>query len=773
MQFPGLLGGLPGLNGGMQAKAGGLPNLTGLPGALPGLAASGLVRPPLGGLPGGLPGVSLGGLPPNLAGLTGLPGLAGSLPGGALGMLPGKAGMPGLGRPTMPLAGLSKPFAAKPPTIPLPGSLQALGASTSKASTPATPGKQPVPAGPLTAGPLAAGPLAASGTAQPCTVYVGRISTEVSDDFVKGLLEKCGKVSKWNRAADPNTSKLTSFGFCDFEEPQAVWRALEFLHEQQLCDKKLLVKCEEKAKQTMDKWKESQREDLTKGKADDKKTDGGKADSEKKTLTDAELTEELKKQSETVEKEIAKMLEGKNKGYPVLGNETEADKKASEDEDKKAKEALEKAKQDGDKSKAEGEKEKENDSGNKRKSSPGRGRDDDRGKRRRDDDDDNKKSAVSHRYRPSRRERDREARYRDRERDIEKEYSYRLREFERNEEKRIRNLKQDLRDLEPAPEPSEREKQKFVDRDLNWRGDADERDWKRRREDRAKEQKREQEKDAADRAAETEEIEAEKRRKKQEKEEKERKEAEEAERIRKEKEEVERKKREEERREREEKERKEREAREEEERKEREAREERERKEREIREEKERKEREAREADQKKQQADAAARLMASVQAEIMSAPAAKSAPSAAVQAAFRDDQDVDEKGNPRKHKPLTRLEDGPTERKLKEDEMRRLIGQVPTDKAKAFAFNIDWDAVHSNNIIEKKLRPWVKKKVTEYLGAEEQGMIEFIMRKVSAHEKPDKILAELEGFLDEEAENFTLKMWRMLIFEVLRVKAR
>lgn len=62
---------------------------------------------------------------------------------------------------------------------------------------------------------------------------------------------------------------------------------------------------------------------------------------------------------------------------------------------------------------------------------------------------------------------------------------------------------------------------------------------------------------------------------------------------------------------------------------------------------------------------------------------------------------------------------------------------------------------------------------MTEFLGNEEQGMIEFILKNVTAHTKPDIILAELEGFLDEEAENFTLKMWRMLIFEVLRVKAR
>lgn len=120
----------------------------------------------------------------------------------------------------------------------------------------------------------------------------------------------------------------------------------------------------------------------------------------------------------------------------------------------------------------------------------------------------------------------------------------------------------------------------------------------------------------------------------------------------------------------------------------------------------------------------------------------------------FRDDQDVDERGNPRKHKPLTRLDERPSggEVKLGDGEMRRLIQQVPTDKAAAFAYNIDWGSVHDHNIIEKKLRPWVKKKVTEYLGAEEQGMIEFIMRKVGAHTRLDTILAELEGFLDEEA---------------------
>jgi len=64
---------------------------------------------------------------------------------------------------------------------------------------------------------------------------------------------------------------------------------------------------------------------------------------------------------------------------------------------------------------------------------------------------------------------------------------------------------------------------------------------------------------------------------------------------------------------------------------------------------------------------------------------------------------------------------------------------------------------------------------VIEYLGAEETTMIDFIIEKVESAsrggEGPEYILTELESFIDEEAEQFVLKMWRMIIFENLRVK--
>lgn len=711
-----------------------------------------------------------------------MPGISGALPG--LGIRPGGPLPPSLG-------GLNL---LRPPSVP--------GGATSKAGGPVDPAAAAAGMLAKAASPLPSGLLGASASAggggSPCTVYVGRISSEVSDDFVKQLLEKCGKVTKWNRAADPNTSKLTSFGFCDFEEPEGVWRALECLHEKQLCDKRLLVKCEEKAKQTIDQWKETRklsfekersakvaaskleaqkdpakagREAWAKAIASAKMAKDAPAGAEGEKaaelkegpLTEEELTQSLADENKEVAEAISKLLVDKNKGYPALSADAAEAAAESKEEDKKAEKELEKKdngkendkKMDNDKA-AEEKKDKSEERGKKRSHSEEKRIEEKRAK------DEEKKKAVSRHYRAPRREGDRERRVRERERDVEKEYTYRIRDFERNEDNRIKNLKRKLAQCE-FEAPSERDIRKFVDRDLHWGGrDSEEREWKRYREDRARERAKEREKDNADRAQvqrEADELKKNEREKA------------EAERIKKEKEEAEAAEK----------------AAAEERRKQKEEADAIKKKEDDEAAEKRRIQKEkddAENAEAKKRQEAAAAKLLLQVQEELKNEATApkKKGPVITGSVSGPDGPskaDKVEEEAPRKEQPQDRAAEpakaaaAPAEAKMKDDDMRKLIQQVPTGKAQAFAFEIDWDVVHSNGIIEKKLRPWVRKKVTEFLGAEEQGMIEFIMRKVSSHTPPATILAELEGFIDDEAENFTLKMWRMLIFEVLRVKAR
>jgi len=66
-------------------------------------------------------------------------------------------------------------------------------------------------------------------------------------------------------------------------------------------------------------------------------------------------------------------------------------------------------------------------------------------------------------------------------------------------------------------------------------------------------------------------------------------------------------------------------------------------------------------------------------------------------------------------------------------------------------------------------MKAWITKKVVEYLGEEEQTLINFITTKLNGRCKPKELLSELEAVLDDDAEQFVIKLWRMLIFSVLK----
>ena len=66
-------------------------------------------------------------------------------------------------------------------------------------------------------------------------------------------------------------------------------------------------------------------------------------------------------------------------------------------------------------------------------------------------------------------------------------------------------------------------------------------------------------------------------------------------------------------------------------------------------------------------------------------------------------------------------------------------------------------------------MKPWVKKKIVEYLGEEEETMIDFILRQLNLHASPKSIVIALEPVLENDAETFVKLMWRKLIFEAIR----
>ena len=68
-------------------------------------------------------------------------------------------------------------------------------------------------------------------------------------------------------------------------------------------------------------------------------------------------------------------------------------------------------------------------------------------------------------------------------------------------------------------------------------------------------------------------------------------------------------------------------------------------------------------------------------------------------------------------------------------------------------------------------MRPWISKKITEFLGEEETTLVDYIVSSTREHVKASEMLERLTSILDDEAEMFVLKMWRMLIFEIKKIE--
>ena len=132
----------------------------------------------------------------------------------------------------------------------------------------------------------------------------------------------------------------------------------------------------------------------------------------------------------------------------------------------------------------------------------------------------------------------------------------------------------------------------------------------------------------------------------------------------------------------------------------------------------------------------------------------------------------------------------------------RALAQEIPSEKDGLWAWDVKWDYL-DEGVIREKLRPFVEKKLVEYLGVQEQLLIEVVEEHLRKHNKPNELVEELAevcgifllGFfslfftlqidrslsnlfiscwqliltisqaLDEEAEPLVKKLWRMLIF--------
>lgn len=81
-------------------------------------------------------------------------------------------------------------------------------------------------------------------------------------------------------------------------------------------------------------------------------------------------------------------------------------------------------------------------------------------------------------------------------------------------------------------------------------------------------------------------------------------------------------------------------------------------------------------------------------------------------------------------------------------DEKRRhiksIIDRIPTQKEDLFNYKLDRSEI-DNNLMERKIRPWINKKIIEYIGEPEPTLVDFICSKVLAGSSPQSILDDVQ----------------------------
>ncbi|KIH89853.1 hypothetical protein SPBR_00139 [Sporothrix brasiliensis 5110] len=95
---------------------------------------------------------------------------------------------------------------------------------------------------------------------------------------------------------------------------------------------------------------------------------------------------------------------------------------------------------------------------------------------------------------------------------------------------------------------------------------------------------------------------------------------------------------------------------------------------------------------------------------------------------------------------------------------VRQLVQEIPTTQEGLWAWPVEW-ACMDDAVVRDKLRPFVEKKVVEYLGVQEQFLVEVVEEHLRKHGTPQALVEELQEALDEAAEDLVKKLWRMVIF--------
>lgn len=141
----------------------------------------------------------------------------------------------------------------------------------------------------------------------------------------------------------------------------------------------------------------------------------------------------------------------------------------------------------------------------------------------------------------------------------------------------------------------------------------------------------------------------------------------------------------------------------------------------------------------------------------------------------FKSEAEEEEEIHQKKKKLFEPLLLGKQEEEKKAVQIKvaqQILEKIPSDKETLFAMEINWELVKEKDIINNRLRPYIEKKIIEYLGETDEDIIEFICEQIEGKVDPNELIEQLKSVIEEEAEVFISRLWRLLIYEMMLEKA-
>ncbi|KAG8901365.1 hypothetical protein FRB99_005375 [Tulasnella sp. 403] len=155
------------------------------------------------------------------------------------------------------------------------------------------------------------------------------------------------------------------------------------------------------------------------------------------------------------------------------------------------------------------------------------------------------------------------------------------------------------------------------------------------------------------------------------------------------------------------------------------------------------------------------------------SATAAANAPAAAAiekrvaPPVFGDVDEEEETFGRKRRKGLVKLDFGLADgEEANKERLNKLKEGISKDKDILFKFKVRWEALH-DHLIDSKFEDLIKRRMKHYLGEmEDDDLIMFVVEHLKDHKGPQKLVEGLEPVLVEEAEEFVVSLWRQVVFE-------